>query len=111
MRGPLHQGGDATLQEWGLIEFYGTLPLLRTPREFVLHFLPEHHLGCPPREGLQGRAGRAQRRSPVLSPGSTDATVNARGVEPSSIFRTCGYFQRVARLRNASRNELETLAV
>jgi hypothetical protein len=30
------------LQQWGSIEFYGTLPLLPTPRELVLHFLTDH---------------------------------------------------------------------
>jgi hypothetical protein len=68
------------LLQWGSIEFYGTLPLLLTPREIVLHFLTDHPLGYPPREGLRGQAGRTQRRSPVLSPSSTNVTVNARGV-------------------------------
>src|SRR5215211_781621 len=111
MRGPLPYGGEAAFRQCGSIESYGTLPLLHTPRELVLHFLPNHRPGHPSKVGLRGQAGSAQKRSPVLSPGSTNATVNARGVEPSSVFRACGYFKRVARLRNAHCNELETLAV
>ena len=77
----------------GSIEFYRTLPLLHTPREFVLHFLPDHRLGHPPKEGLRAHAGRAQRRSPVLSTSSTNASVNARRVEPSSVFVPAAIFR------------------
>ena len=70
----------------GSIESYGTLQLLHTPRVFVLHFLPDHRPDHPSKDGLRGQAGSAQKRSPVFSPGSTNATVIARGVGPSSVF-------------------------
>ena len=113
MRGLLHKRGDAALQQWGTIEFYGTLPLLHTPRDFDLHFLPDHPLGYPPKEGLRGQTEReliegvpycvwAQLTRPSVRGACSRAALSV----PVAIFS-----QRVTRFRNAFRNELETLAV